>query len=75
MAELAFNRDVAQTVRTLGVAGVVGAVYFAAVIVTAAREIDPARVRLSPQQTEPPTVPHEYRPGDVRGCGCDSHSC
>ncbi len=40
MVELAFNSDVAQTVRTLGVAGVIGAAYFAGVIVTAARQID-----------------------------------
>jgi L-cystine uptake protein TcyP (sodium:dicarboxylate symporter family) len=47
MVELAFNREVAHTVRTLGVAGVIGAVYFAAVIVTAAREIDLAPERLT----------------------------
>jgi L-cystine uptake protein TcyP (sodium:dicarboxylate symporter family) len=40
MAELAFNREVAQTVRTLGVAGVIGTGYFAAIIVTAAQQID-----------------------------------
>ncbi len=47
MVELACNCDVAQTVRTLRVAGVIGAADFAAVILTAAREIDLVLQRLA----------------------------